>query len=127
MTSETVLYRQAYPKFMDGDDITSQVFIPFPKDNGNLSVYDGDKIDAAGAYRHYTEQLGLESDSVWAVMKIEADEVGTTAEPDPLPDFESHAKLNFNKLPEKEWRKAAKKLKKLAQDRGRLHPSTPDG
>ena len=57
MTAETILLRQAHPQFMKGTQITSQVFMPFPKDKGLLSVYDGDQITAADSHRHYTQTL----------------------------------------------------------------------
>lgn len=58
MTSATLLLRQVHPKFMDGSLITSQAFMPFPRDDGKLSVYDGDQIGAADAHQHYTSTLG---------------------------------------------------------------------
>lgn len=64
MTLETILLRQAHPRFMEGEFPTSQVFYPFPKDDGKLSVYDGDQITAENAHRHYTQVLGNESHSV---------------------------------------------------------------
>lgn len=42
MTPTTLLLRHAHPNFMDGDQITSQVFMPFPKVDGCLSVYKKD-------------------------------------------------------------------------------------
>lgn len=118
MTSATLLHRQAHPKFMDGAQITSQVFIPFPKDDGLLSVYDGDQISAAEAHTHYTQVLGNESHSVWSVTKAEADGEAVPASADPLPDFPSHSKIDFTGKTDKECRKIAKKLKAWAMARG---------
>jgi hypothetical protein len=118
MTSDTLLWRQAHPNFMDGKRPTSQVFFPFPKDNGKLSVYDGDQVNAEDSYKHYTEVLKNESASVWAVIKSEADSHGVPASSDPLPNFAAHAKVDFNFKPEKECRKIAKRLKALAIARG---------
>lgn len=118
MTSATLLHRQAHPKFMDGAQITSQVFIPFPKDDGLLSVYDGDQISAAETHAHYTLVLGNESHSVWSVTKAEADGESVPASADPLPDFPSHSKIDFTGKTDKECRKIAKKLKAWAMARG---------
>lgn len=114
MTPLTLLHRQAHPKFMDGTQITSQVFIPFPKDEWLLSVYDGDQISAADSHAHYTRALGNESHSVWSLTKAEADGESVPASPDPIPDFPSHAKINFTGKSDKECRKIAKKLKAWA-------------
>ncbi|MBK8039825.1 MAG: hypothetical protein IPK22_22235 [Verrucomicrobiaceae bacterium] len=118
MSPTSHLHRQAHPKFMDGAQITSQVFIPFPKDDGLLSVYDGDQISAAEAHAHYTQVLGNESHSVWSLTKAEADGEAVPASADPLPDFPSHSKIDFTGKTDKECRKIAKKLKAWAMARG---------
>jgi hypothetical protein len=118
MRPDTLLYRQAHPNFVNGDTVTSQAFVPFPKDKGELSVDDGDLVTAQESYRHYTQDLGNASDSVWAVTKTEADTTGAPASPAPLPDNPAHARLDFNSIPEKHWRKTAKRLKEHALTHG---------
>ena len=118
MSPGTLLLRQAHPKFMAGETITSQVFMPFPKDEGKLSVYDGVQIGVEDSYRHYTAVLGNESAGVWAVTKAEAEGVEVEGKPDPLEGFPSHACIDFGSLAEKECRKIAKRLKALAEARG---------
>ncbi len=118
MNSETLLLRQAHPNFVKDNLITSQAFIPFPKDGGLLSVYDGDQIAAPDSYRHYTEVLGNQSHSVWAATKGEADDVGTPGIPDSLPGNPAHAAIDFRGVPESSWRKIAKRLKSAAINRG---------
>lgn len=118
MNSNTLLLRQVHPNFMDGRLVTSQAFFPFPKDDGKLSVYDGDQINASDAYAHYSEILGNQSAGVWAVTKEEADAQGVTGAPDPLPDFPAHAKIDYGNSPEKLCRKIAKRLKVFANARG---------
>jgi len=119
MTPEALLLRQVHPTFVTDGRPTSQAFIPFPIDEGGLSVYDGDHIDASVAYTHYTQDLGNESESTWAVTQSEATDHGVTPVSAPLPDFPSHALIEFP-LPEnkKGWRKIAKKLKISALERG---------
>jgi len=118
MTPETLLLRQVHPNFMDGAVVTSQAFMPFPRDDGKLSVYDGDQIGAADAHKHYTQTLGNQSRGVWAVTKSEADDEGVEGAPDPLPGFPAHAKIDFGSMSEKACRKIAKRLKVFANVRG---------
>jgi len=99
--------------------------MPFPKDAGKLSVYDGDKISAADSYKHYTTVLKRKSHSVWTVTCRETGEIGLTSAPDSLPDFPSHALIDFASHPEKHFRKLAKRLKAFALARGPLYPSIP--
>lgn len=122
MTDETILLRQAHPKFVHEGQLTSQAFVPFPKDDGKLSVYDGDQISAVESHHHYTETLKNESDSVWGVTCSEVTEINLPSNLDPLPDFSSHAVIDFSGKSNSVCRKLAKKLKELALNRGRLHP-----
>ena len=124
MTADTLLLRQVHPKFMDGAVVTSQAFMPFPRDDGKLSVYDGDQIGASDAHQHYTRTLGNQSSGVWAVTKAVADGEGVEGGPDPLPDFPAHAKIDFGSMSEKMCRKIAKRLKAFANARGcQFYPS----
>ena len=119
MTSGTLLLRQAHPNFMDGASPTSQIFIPFPRDDYKLSAYDGDMVSPQDSYAHYTQALQNRSDGVWAVTKSEADLEGVTAGPDPLPNFPEHAKIDFSTKPSKtEQRRIAKLLLAHALTRG---------
>lgn len=124
MTPSTLLLRQVHPNFLEDGVPSSLAFLPKQSDQGKLSVYDGDQVSPVQSHAHYTDILNLASTGVWAITKEEADEVGTIAEHDPLPDFDAHAILDFNQLPQssnKTWRKAAKKLKAHAIQRGCLH------
>ena len=114
MNAETLLHRQAHPKFAPGGQLTSQAFMPFPKDDGLLSVDDGDQISAAEAFAYYTGVLGHQSCGVWSVSKAEADGESAQAIPTPEPDRPAHASLDFRGKSEKECRKIAKILKILA-------------
>ncbi len=118
MNNDTLLLRQAHPHFMNGDDPTSQVFMPNTEDRGQMSVYDGDQISPSDAHTHYNLVLKRQSQSVWALAKHEADTNGVPASSDPLPDFPSHARIDFTGLSESAHRKTAKKLKALAIARG---------
>lgn len=121
MNDETLLLRQVHPNFFPDGEVSSQAFFPFPKDDGKLSVYDGDQITAEASYQHYAVTLGLESVGVWAVDGAEAVSVGLPHLSDPVSGNTAHAVIDFGTLAEKECRKLAKKLKKFAVDRGSLY------
>jgi len=122
MTENTVLLRQVHPDFIPGGELTSQAFMPFPKDEGKPSVYDGDQISPLESHAHFTETLGYTSDSVWGVSCSEVTEAGLTSQADPKEHFPSHALIDFTAQPANAFRKLAKKLKAKALTRGRLHP-----
>lgn len=121
MNPTTTLLRQVHPNFIPDGQLSSQAFIPFPKDNGKVSVYDGDRITAAESYHHYTEVLRYESDSVWGITCEEVASVELNSAADPLKDFPSHAVIDFTTHAETNFRKLAKRLKVLALARGCLY------
>ncbi|WP_395643911.1 hypothetical protein [Rudaea sp.] len=121
MNDRTLLLRQVHPSFFPDGEVSSQAFFPFPKDNGKLSVYDGDQISAEAAYRHYTVSLGLGSAGVWAVTGGEVVSVGLAHQNNPVAGNSAHAVVDFGALPEKECRKLAKRLRKFAVDRSSLY------
>jgi hypothetical protein len=123
VNDHTLLYRQAHPSFFNNDRITSQAFVPFPKDDGGLSVDDGDLVTAQNSFDFYTVTLGLESEGIWAVTSQEATELNTPVVATPTAANSAHCDLKFplqddKKLEMKEWRKIAKKLKVKATQRG---------
>ena len=122
MTDDTILLRQAHPKFVDEGQLTSQAFVPFPKDEAKLSVYNGEQMTAAESYRHYTETLNNEADSVWGVTCAEVTNVDLSYASDPLPESPAHALIDFSGKSTSACRKLAKKLREFASLRGRLHP-----
>lgn len=99
MSPDTVLLRQVHPNFVPNGLLSSQAFWPFPKDDGKLSVYDGDQISAKDSLRHYTKVLKNESRCVWGVSCAEVVSEGLVAVADPLPDFASHALIDFTGQP----------------------------
>lgn len=121
MSPDTVLLRQAHPNFVPDGKISSQAFMPFPKDNGMPSVYDGDQISAAESHHHFTQVLNNLSIGVWGVTCSEVTAAGLTSRPDPLENFPAHAIIDFCAHPEKHFRKLAKKLRASAEERGCLY------
>jgi hypothetical protein len=120
MNAGTILLRLAHPNFMDGEEITSQVFMPSSSDEGRLSVYDGDQISPADSYVHYTEVSHNLAHSVWGVTCEEAASESVPASPAPLPGFASHVVMDFTGKSDKACRRVAKRLKLLALARGCL-------
>lgn len=121
MNDQTLLMRQVHPSFFPNGEVSSQAFFPFPKDDGKLSVYDGDQISAEASHQHYTVDLGLESVGVWVVSASEVVSVGLVHQSDPVDGNPAHAVIDFGELAEKECRKLAKRLKKFAVDHGSLY------
>ncbi len=122
MTDNTILLRQAHPRFVDEGQLTSQAFVPFPKDDAKLSVYDGDQITASESFQHYTGNLNNEADSVWGVTCKEVAGVDLSSAPDPLPESPAHALIDFSGKSTSACRKLAKRLRDFASIRGRLYP-----
>ena len=120
MNSATILLRQVHPNFYPNGELTSQAFFPFPKDDGKVSVYDNDQIDAASSYEHYTKVLNYKSSSVWGITCDEVSRNGLESISDPLENFPSHAVVDFSDRSEKDCRRLAKRLKSLALQRGCL-------
>lgn len=119
MNSETKLLRQINPSWIEDGRPTSMAFTPSPKDEGRLSVYDGDQIDAADSWRHFTEVQGLASIGVLAVTVAECEEESVQPQADPEP-FEEHAVIDFNSLSGSQAKKVGRRLRDRAMDRGWL-------
>lgn len=113
----TLLYRQIHPSFYQQGRVTSQAFKPMPKDEGRLSVYNGEKISAQASWEHYTGELKLESMGVLAVTVAECTALQLPVDPDGKP-FEAHASVVFRDLAASQIERKAKYLRKCAQERG---------
>ena len=122
MKADSLLLRQVHPNFFPDEQLSSQAFFPFPKDQGKLSVYDGDIVTAEQSFLHYTKDLQCNSIGVWGITNIEVVTIGLTSRSDSLPLSPAHALVDFGTLSDKECRKFAKKLKAFALLRGRLYP-----
>ncbi len=120
MNSETLLYRQIHPSFVQLGRVTSQAFRPTPKDEQKFSVYDGDQISAGDAYDHYTTSLEYSSCGVMGLLCAECETLALPVQPDPEP-FLEHAVIDFAEYSKKQTEKKAKQLKAKAAARGWLH------
>ena len=121
MTPETLLHRQVHPAWMQEGRITSQAFRPTPKDAEKLSVYNGDRVDARGAWEHFTGTLGFASAGGVAVSVGESERVGLKATEDPLESFPEHAIIDFAGYGASQTKKAAERLRAFAIERGWLY------
>lgn len=121
VNEDTCLWRQVHPCFVRENQITSQVFTPTPKDEGRLSVYDGEQIDAEQSWKHYTtptdDRPGYPSIGVVAVTVGECEAQGTVVAPDPE-TFPEHVLVDFTSLVNARRKSVAKELSKIARERG---------
>jgi hypothetical protein len=125
MQPQTLLLRQVHPKWIKDGHVMSLAFRPFPKDDGLLSVYDGDKITCERSWSHYTQTLGYPSDSVWAVTVAEAAAVALSARPHPVENFPEHSVIDFTQHARKQQEAKAKIMAAKAEERGRLYSPPP--
>jgi hypothetical protein len=117
VTPDTLLYRQIHPNFIQNGRPTTQAFRPTSKDENQLSVYDGDKIQPRASCEHYTLILKYRSAGVMAVTNAEcsAQSLPVIADGEPFPE---HCSIDFSNLKRSEIEKAAKVLAACAVMRG---------
>ena len=128
MNSDTLLYRMVSPSWMRRGRPTSQTFNPTPKDNGRLSVYDGDQISPQEAYNHFSNPppgLSQTAVGVLAVAVSECESLNLAVNPDPLPNFLQHATIDFTALSGNAIRRVARQLNKFATARGWQYRPNP--
>lgn len=119
MNDATLLLRQIHPSFMKLGRPTSAAFRPTPKDEFELSVYDGDQITPRAAHAHYCSQK-CDSAGVMAVTVSECSALELSARPDPTP-FPEHAVIDFKGLGTNQCEKKGKKLRDMAVQRGWMY------
>lgn len=119
MNAATLLLRQVHPTWMQDGVVTSLALKPSKKDSGVLSTYDGSKIDAAAAWRHYTTKMGFRSHGVVGVSVSECEECELKVIADGIP-YEEHVGIDFNAHGSSRREKIAKKLQARAATRGWL-------
>lgn len=120
MRPETLLLRQINPSFIQNGRVTSQAFRPTPKDDSQLSVYNGDLITPEKSWQHFTLTLLFRSSGVMAVSKSQCDEQIIPVIDDPA-TFPEHAYLDFSGMSKKDIERKAKVLTSKAQDRDWLY------
>jgi hypothetical protein len=117
VTDVTLLHRQINPTFMQGGRVTSQAFKPTPKDQGLLSVYDGNLITAENSWKHFTAVRKLPSVGVLSVTVAECQELGLPPRSDTA-SFPEHAVIDFTGFGTNQIEKKAKRVQTVAVMRG---------
>ncbi len=92
------------------------MFRPTPKDENQLSVYDGDKITPEASWAHYTNTPACKSSGVLAISLQEAQEQELPVIADGMP-FPEHCFIDFTALTKRDIEKKAKKLASYAVKR----------
>ena len=120
MNDTTLLLRQIHPSFIQAGRVTSQAFTPTPKDDRQLSTYDGDQISAAAAFEHYTTQIKCQSIGVYAVRVDECRELELEVKADPEP-YPEHVVIDFGERTPNAIKTVGKALREKAVARGWQH------
>jgi hypothetical protein len=120
MNAETLLLRQIHPHWIQEGRVSSQAFRPTPKDENQLSVYDGDRMTPEASWRHYTAQLKLSSVGVMAITQGQCAEQSLPVIPDGIP-FPEHVLIDFSGMSKKAVERTAKVLTGYARTRGWLY------
>ena len=118
MNSNTLLLRQIHPNWLRQGKATSQAFRPTSKDEGRLSVHDGDQVTPFKAWERHTKMSGLRSEGVMSVTVGEAHHEQLTVSADPQPNAPEHALIDFTALSTKDRKAASEILAQQANDRG---------
>ena len=108
MTGATLLLRQIHPSFVQDGFPTSQAFRPTPKDELELSAYDGDRITAEASFVRSTTVWKLTSVGAMTLTVDECSAETLPARPDPFDDCPEHAVIDFTGLPDKDCYKKAR-------------------
>lgn len=116
MNQDTLLHRQVHPNFVRNDRATSQAFSLTRRDEGRLSVYDGDLISPELAWRHYTQTLRRQSAGVISVTAQECHKIDLPVLSDP-DEFPEHALIDFSLVTRGQAKNKAKQLRDYANRR----------
>lgn len=126
MTVSTLLFRQIHPTQVQNGFASSYNFRPTESDDGLMSVYNGDMIDAENAWKHRTETLGKKSCGTTGLSVEECNAEGLPPRSDPEP-FPEHAVVDFNPVNADLWRSKSKRLHAKATARGWLYQASGNG
>lgn len=116
MNNNTLLLRQIHPAFIQQNKITSQAFRPTPKDEKQLSVDNGDKVEAAEAWARFVDNPQCKSAGVLAVSNQECTSQALKVIEDETP-YPEHCSIDFNDLSNGQINAKSKKLRFFAEQR----------
>ena len=119
MNDETLLHRIIKPHWwLQGQEVSSQAFRPSPRDEGQLSVYDGDQITAEASWRHYTGDPSQPLPSgVMSVTVADCSRQALPVRPDPE-TFPEHVLIDFRQFGTNQIRRKSERLRDAATARG---------
>ncbi|MDD1536094.1 MULTISPECIES: hypothetical protein [unclassified Bradyrhizobium] len=122
-----VLFRQIHPKFIENGEPSSDRFRPSAQDQNMLSLDRSALITASEAHAQYVA-TGKQSAAVFGVSVAEFAKESLTCVEDPIPVKETtpanpaHCLADYSPHALKDQKLIAKRLKRVAIARGRLHP-----
>lgn len=111
-----LLFRQVHPSWIQNGRPSSQTFMPTPKDEYKLSVFDSALISAANCYEYYTSALKLSSVGLVGVTVEELHSTQQTFTLDGVP-IPSHGYIDFNGLSNGQTKRVAQTLQGFAAAR----------
>ena len=120
MNDNTWLYRQIHPSAVRNGRVEIAQFKPKGRDDGQLSVYDGDRFTPEQAWLHFTSQRNQsgsynESAGVLGFTVKECRDLDVEPKPDPSA-FVGHVQIDYSDCENKT--KVARELRKAAWARG---------
>ncbi len=126
MDSDKLLNRAINNGWIQDGFVTSQAFKPSKKDEGKLSCFDNDILDAPGTFKYFTEDLGLEAAGILATKVSECHEckLEVYSDPDGGVPHEAHVSIDFSAHGTNKQKKLASKLRDLANRRGWVFEKT---
>lgn len=127
MNDNTPLYRQVVPAYFKPQEngmVAVRAFFPRKRDEGRLSVHNGDGISAEGAYRTFMQIPRCNSAGVVSVFVRECQELEQKKRwelpvcDDPHEGNPHHVVIDFNRIPDEKWMVVAELLRDFAAARG---------
>lgn len=128
INNSEVLFRQVHPSFLEKNgEPSSQPFKPSEKDANLMSVDRSTITTAAASYALYTSN-GFSSVAVYglSVGEFEVEKISCTSNPVDKTSTQAanpaHALANYENFRTSSQKNIAKRLKRVALNRGKLHP-----
>ena len=119
MRDEALLHRVIKPGWwLQAEAVSSQAFRPEPKDENQMSVYDGEQMAAEQSWRHYAGNP--EKPDPIGVLSVTVGECSNQALPvNPDPDtFPAHVLVDFSQCNTNQTKKKSERLRDAAVNRG---------
>ena len=119
MNDETLLHRVITPMwYVQNGVVASQAFRPGPRDDKQMSVYDGDQIAAEASWRHYIRNPDMPAPiGVLSITVNECAEQSIPVLPDPE-TFPEHVLVDFREFGTNQIKRKSARLRDAAVERG---------